>query len=77
MKVTFLTGMIVISALLFFTPYLKYIPKPALAAIVVCAVVHMIEYEEAIHIWRTKSIRKFFSTSSAIQQFKICPFLDF
>jgi sodium-independent sulfate anion transporter 11 len=48
------SGMIVISALLFFTPYLKYIPKPALAAIVVCAVVHMIEYEEAIHIWRTK-----------------------
>ncbi|CAG0923781.1 unnamed protein product [Notodromas monacha] len=45
---------VVLSALLFFTPYMEHIPKPALGAIVVCAVIHMIEYEEIWHIIKTK-----------------------
>ena len=52
-----LTGIIVLLALGFFTPYLSYIPTPALGAIVICAVIHFIEHEEALHIWKTKRKR--------------------
>ncbi|CAG0918802.1 unnamed protein product [Notodromas monacha] len=48
------TGSVVMLALAFFTPYMGYIPSPALGAVVICAVLHFIEYEEAIHIWKTK-----------------------
>ncbi|CAG0918800.1 unnamed protein product [Notodromas monacha] len=50
----FWSGAIVLLALSFFTQYLEYIPKSTLGAIVVCAVIHMIEYEETLHIWQTK-----------------------
>ncbi|CAG0917223.1 unnamed protein product [Notodromas monacha] len=50
------TGVIVLLALGFLTPYFEFIPRAALAAIIVCAVIYMIEIEEAIHVWRTKKI---------------------
>lgn len=48
-------GIIVIIALQFFTPYLVYIPKAALAAVIIAAVVFMVELQVVKPMWRTKS----------------------
>lgn len=49
------TGIVVIIALKFFTPYLVYIPKAALAAVIIAAVVFMVELHVVKPMWRTKS----------------------
>lgn len=49
------TGILVILALLFFTPYFYYIPKAALAAIIIAAVVFMVEVKVVKPMWRSKS----------------------
>lgn len=49
------TGLLVIIALLFFTPYFYYIPKTSLAAIIIAAVVFMVEVKVVKPMWRTKS----------------------
>ncbi|XVE99466.1 hypothetical protein REPUB_Repub03eG0200600 [Reevesia pubescens] len=46
------TGIIMGCALLFLTPLFEYIPQCALAAIVVSAVISLVDYEEAIFLWR-------------------------
>ncbi|XP_053698359.1 sodium-independent sulfate anion transporter-like [Sabethes cyaneus] len=48
------TGILVILALLFFTPYFFYIPKAALAAIIIAAVVFMVEARVVKPMWRSK-----------------------
>lgn len=48
------TGILVILALLFFTPYFFYIPKAALAAIIIAAVIFMIEARVIKPMWRSK-----------------------
>ncbi|XP_067006355.2 sodium-independent sulfate anion transporter [Anabrus simplex] len=48
------TGILVIFALLFFTPYFSFIPKAALAAIIIAAVIFMVEVHVVIPIWKTK-----------------------
>ncbi|XP_050432630.1 sodium-independent sulfate anion transporter-like [Adelges cooleyi] len=50
------TGIIVIVALQFFTPYFVYIPKAALAAVIIAAVVFMVELHVVKPMWRTKKI---------------------
>lgn len=50
-----LSGIIVILSLQFFTPYFKYIPKASLAAVIIAAVVFMVEYNVVKPMWRTKS----------------------
>ncbi|PWA96548.1 sulfate transporter 4.1 [Artemisia annua] len=45
-------GLIICSALLFMTPLFEYIPQCALAAIVVAAVIGLVDYEEAMFLWR-------------------------
>lgn len=52
---SFYTGLLVIIALLFFTPYFYYIPKASLAAIIIAAVIFMVEVHVVKPIWRTKS----------------------
>ncbi|CAI0443023.1 unnamed protein product [Linum tenue] len=47
-----ITGIVMGCALLFLTPLFEFIPQCALAAIVVSAVIGLIEYEEAIFLWR-------------------------
>ncbi|CAN1174063.1 Sulfate transporter 4.1, chloroplastic [Linum perenne] len=47
-----ITGIVMGCALLFLTPLFKSIPQCALAAIVVSAVIGLVEYEEAIFLWR-------------------------
>ncbi|CAI0411457.1 unnamed protein product [Linum tenue] len=47
-----ITGIVMGCALLFLTPLFEFIPQCALAAIVVSAVIGLVEYEEAIFLWR-------------------------
>ncbi|KAJ0045848.1 hypothetical protein Pint_06206 [Pistacia integerrima] len=46
-----ITGIIMGCALLFLTPLFEYIPQCALAAIVISAVMGLVDYEEAIFLW--------------------------
>ncbi|XVE69077.1 hypothetical protein DITRI_Ditri09bG0120900 [Diplodiscus trichospermus] len=46
-----ITGIIMGCALLFLTPLFEYIPQCALAAIVISAVITLVDYEEAIFLW--------------------------
>jgi len=48
-----IAGLVVLCALLFLTPLFYYIPKSALAAVVMSAVVKLFEYERAIEFWKT------------------------
>ncbi|XP_043479223.1 sodium-independent sulfate anion transporter [Leptopilina heterotoma] len=48
------TGILVILALLFLTPYFYYIPKASLAAIIIAAVIFMVEVKVVRPMWRTK-----------------------
>lgn len=45
----------VILALQFFTQYFEYIPKAALAAVIVSAILFMVEYNVIKPMWRAKS----------------------
>uniref|UniRef100_A0A1Y1MPJ6 SLC26A/SulP transporter domain-containing protein n=1 Tax=Photinus pyralis TaxID=7054 RepID=A0A1Y1MPJ6_PHOPY len=47
------TGILVILALSFLTPYFAFIPKSSLAAVIICAVIFMIEYEIVKPMWRS------------------------
>lgn len=49
------TGIIVITALVFFTPFFKYIPKPTLSAITIYAALFMIEFRIIKPMWKAKS----------------------
>ncbi|XP_044461977.1 sulfate transporter 4.1, chloroplastic-like isoform X5 [Mangifera indica] len=46
-----ITGIIMGCALLFLTPLFEYIPQCVLAAIVISAVMSLVDYEEAIFLW--------------------------
>ncbi|CAG5050273.1 unnamed protein product [Parnassius apollo] len=48
------TGILVLLALSLLTPYFFYIPKASLAAVVICAVIFMIEYEVVKPMWRSR-----------------------
>ncbi|XP_046393546.1 sodium-independent sulfate anion transporter-like [Ischnura elegans] len=48
------TGLLVIVALVFFTPYFYYIPKATLAGVIIAAVVFMVEVRVVKPMWRTK-----------------------
>ncbi|XP_013414950.1 sodium-independent sulfate anion transporter [Lingula anatina] len=50
------TATIVVLALAFLTPYFYYIPDAALATVIICAVVDMIEVHILIELWRVKKI---------------------
>lgn len=45
-------GVIVLGALSILTPYFRYIPKAALSAVIISAVIFMIEYEVIRPLWR-------------------------
>jgi MFS superfamily sulfate permease-like transporter len=47
-------GILVILSLLFFTPYFFYIPKAALAGIIISAVIFMVEVRVVKPMWRSK-----------------------
>mgnify|MGYP005984332669 FL=1 len=49
------TGVMVLLALTFLTPYFSYIPKPTLAAVIICAVIFMVEVTLTKMIWEINS----------------------
>uniref|UniRef100_A0A336MXD7 CSON007755 protein n=1 Tax=Culicoides sonorensis TaxID=179676 RepID=A0A336MXD7_CULSO len=48
------SGILVIIALLYLTPYFQYIPDAALAAVIMAAVIFMVEYAVVKPLWRSK-----------------------
>jgi len=50
------SGAMVLMALGFLIPTFAYIPKAALAGVIICAVIFMVEYEMVPLLWRTKSM---------------------
>ncbi|XP_037093581.1 sodium-independent sulfate anion transporter-like isoform X3 [Pollicipes pollicipes] len=50
------TGVLVILALQFLTPYFVFIPKATLSAVIICAVVYMIELEIIRPMWRSRRL---------------------
>jgi sodium-independent sulfate anion transporter 11 len=51
--VTLISGIMVLLALGFLTPYFAFIPKASLAAVIISAVIFMIEYEVVKPMWRS------------------------
>lgn len=49
------SGLLVILSLLFLTPYFSFIPRATLAAIIIAAVIFMVEVKVVRPMWRTKS----------------------
>ncbi|GFG36223.1 hypothetical protein Cfor_11304, partial [Coptotermes formosanus] len=49
----FYTGVVILLALGLLTPYFYFIPKASLAAVIICAVIFMIEYEVVKPMWRS------------------------
>ncbi|XP_053607664.1 sodium-independent sulfate anion transporter isoform X2 [Plodia interpunctella] len=50
------TGVMVILALQFFTQYFEFIPKAALAAVIISAILFMVEYNVIKPMWRAKKL---------------------
>jgi len=50
------TGVMVLLALAFLTPAFRYIPKSTLAAVIMCAVIHLIDYSVVLPLWRSKKV---------------------
>ena len=48
-------GTLVVLAVAFLTPYFYYITKSSLAAVIIAAVISMIEYHVVLPMWRTNS----------------------
>ncbi|XP_012256427.2 sodium-independent sulfate anion transporter-like [Athalia rosae] len=65
------TGLMVLISLQFFTPYFTYIPKAALAAVIIAAVVFMVEFHVIKPMWRTKKM----DLIPAITTFLCCLFI--
>ncbi|KYN30257.1 Sodium-independent sulfate anion transporter [Trachymyrmex cornetzi] len=65
------TGLLVLISLQFLTPYLYYIPKAALAAVIIAAVVFMVEFQVVKPMWRSKKI----DLIPAITTFLCCLFI--
>ena len=49
-----LTGLLLLATLLVLTPVFAWLPKYALAAIVISSVTNLVDYNEAIHLWKVK-----------------------
>ena len=50
------TGIVVILALSFLTPWFRFIPKATLSAMVIAAVIPLFEYKMVGRLWHTKRI---------------------
>lgn len=51
----FVTGSVLLLALVFLTKAFYYIPKATLAAVVICAMFYLFDYKAIILLWKTKS----------------------
>ncbi|XP_013099188.1 sodium-independent sulfate anion transporter isoform X2 [Stomoxys calcitrans] len=59
------TGIIVLSALSILTPYFQYIPKSSLSAVLIAAVIFMVDFTPIMTLWRT-SKKDFFSWTGCL-----------
>lgn len=55
MVIFYFSAALVIMAFTLLTPYFSYIPKPTLAAVIICAVIFMVEVMMTKHIWKIYS----------------------
>ncbi|XP_071444571.1 sodium-independent sulfate anion transporter-like [Hetaerina americana] len=62
------TGIMVLLALSFLTPYFYFIPKATLASVIICAVIFMVEVDKVKPMWKTNKRDLF----SAIVTFVAC-----
>lgn len=70
-------GLLVVLSLMFLTPMFAYIPKSALAAIIIAAVVFMVEVKVIKPMWRSKSkIASFPKKNSRDIHFPLFPFIE-
>ncbi|CAG7668207.1 unnamed protein product [Allacma fusca] len=53
------TGIIVLMALQFLTPYFYFIPKASLASVIVCCVIFMVDLSIIMPMWRSKKMDMF------------------
>ena len=51
-----ISALLIVVTLLFFTPYFYYLPKAILAAIIMVAVVGLVDVAEAKHLWKTDRV---------------------
>lgn len=63
------TGGLVIMALAVLMPYCAYIPKAALAAVIITAVIFSVEYHVVVPMWNSKSELKMFCISKCFHIF--------
>ncbi|MCB0595893.1 MAG: solute carrier family 26 protein [Lewinellaceae bacterium] len=47
------SAVLVALTILFLTPLFFYLPKAILASVIVAAVINLVDYREAVHLWRT------------------------
>lgn len=52
----FVTGTLIILALTFLTPYFYFIPKATLSAVLICAVMFMVDYQIIKPLWKSNSM---------------------
>ena len=48
-----ISAVLIALTLLFLTPLFFYLPKAILASVIIVAVINLVDYREAIHLWRT------------------------
>lgn len=51
-------GLLILVALLFLTPYFYFIPKPTLSAVLISAVVFLVDFDILKPLWRNSSAYK-------------------
>lgn len=56
------TGCLVLLSLGFLTDSFRFIPKTTLAAVIICAMIFMVDKEDIKEIWRSKRMLPFLST---------------
>lgn len=54
-------GSLILIFLVFFSPYLYYIPRASLSAVLICAVIFMIDWKTCVLLWKANN-SKFIET---------------
>lgn len=62
-----ISGILVIVSLQYFTPYFYFIPRTSLAAVIIAAVIFMVEFQVIMPMWKTKS--ELFAIGSLVANF--------
>lgn len=63
------TGLVILAALQFLTETFKFIPKAALAAIIICAMLHLLDFKAPKFFWSTNSKTNILKTTRKLKYF--------